>query len=370
MTEPNWSSPPGDTIARLMGTREIEGTELADALGLRMDEFDALIGGQRRLTKSDAVVLADHLGSTTRFWLARDKAYVLDMARLDKESSFDSEVFWLASMPTSSMRKYGWVPKDVRAKHKLKEEILAFFGCASLQDWGKHYSSGIGAVAFRTSLSLASDGMATLVWLRAGELAAARLDTPKFDRVAFKKLLPGLKKLSAFKRPSAFLPRLIEACRSVGVSVATARTPEGCRASGASWFNSEGKPVVLLSFRHMSEDHFWFTFFHEAAHVLLHGKNHIDGDDAQTMGTDTDRQEREANEFAQELLFPASLRAELEERGLGRRSIMAMARVADVTPGIIVGQLEKAGAVRHGQLNFLKRRYRWGDDPYVPDLID
>ncbi len=105
MTEPNWSSPPGATIARLMGTREIEGTELADALGLRMDEFDALIGGQRRLTKSDAVVLADHLGSTNRFWLDRDKAYVLDMDRLDKESSFDSEVFLLASMPTSSMLK-------------------------------------------------------------------------------------------------------------------------------------------------------------------------------------------------------------------------------------------------------------------------
>jgi len=353
-----------------MDTREIDSTELADALGLSMDDFSSLIEGQRRLTEGDAVILADHLGSTARFWLARDKAYVLDMARLGDDSSSDAEASWLASMPAASMRKFGWVPKGIKGKNKLKDEMLAFFGCSTLREWGHHYSSGIGAVAFRTSLSLASDGMATLVWLRAGELAVAQRDVPRFDLAAFKKMLPALKKLSAFKRPSSFMPRLVEACQSVGVSLVTARTPDGCRASGASWFNGDGKPVILLSFRHMAEDHFWFTFFHEAAHIVLHGKNHIDGEGAQMMGTDTERQEREANEFAQEVLFPANLREELGKKALRPRAVIAIARAADVTPGIIVGQLQRTGALDHAQLNFLKRRYRWGDDPNVPHLID
>ncbi|RVB36746.1 hypothetical protein EN918_15575, partial [Mesorhizobium sp. M7A.F.Ca.CA.004.05.1.1] len=266
-----------------MDTKEIDGAELADALGISTDDFDALIRGHRRLTESDAGVLADNLGSTTRFWLARDKSYVLDMARLD-ESSQDSEASWVASMPAASMRKFGWVPKGSKSKNKLKDEILAFFGCLTLQEWGQRYSSGVGAVAFRTSLSLASDGMATLVWLRAGELAIADRDLPEFDLSAFRNMLPGLKKLSAFKRPSAFVPRLVAACRSVGVAVATARTPDGCRASGASWFDTNGNPVILLSFRHMAEDHFWFTFFHEAAHIVLHGQDHIDGEGAVFMG--------------------------------------------------------------------------------------
>lgn len=370
MIEPNWSSPPGDTIVRLMDAREIDGAELADALGLTGDEFDALIRGQRRLTEIDATVLADHLGSTPRFWLARDKAYMLDMARLDEVNSSEAEASWLASMPVESMRQFGWVPKGIRAKDRLRDEILAFFGCASLQEWGARYSSGVGAVAFRTSLSLASNGMATLVWLRAGELAIARTDARKFDRVAFRKMLLGLKKLSAFKRPSSFVPRLIEACSSVGVCVATVRAPDGCRASGASWFTSGGNPVILLSFRHLAEDHFWFTFFHEAAHVLLHGENHIDGEGAPVMGSDSERQEREANEFAQELLFPADLREELDNRGLRPKAIIAIARAADVTPGIIVGQLQRARAVDHGKMNFLKRRYRWGENPRVPTLVD
>lgn len=370
MTESNWSSPPGDTIFRLMASREIDAAELADVMDLSSTDFDAIIAGRRRLTEHDAAVLADNLGSTARFWLARDKAYVLDMARLNERSSQTSEGTWLASMPIASMRKYGWVQKGIRAKDQLKEEILAFFGCESLQEWGQRYSSGVGAVAFRTSLSLASDGMATLVWLRAGELAINDRDLPKFDRAAFKRILPGLKKLSAYKRPSVFLPRLVEACCSVGVAVATVRTPDGCRASGASWFNADGNPVILLSFRHMAEDHFWFTFFHEAGHVVLHGKSHIDGEGAVAMGADTERQESEANEFAQEVLFPTELREELRDRGVRPKSIIAIARQANVTPGIIVGQLQRTKQLDHSKMNFLKRRYRWDDDAHVPGLID
>lgn len=369
MTEADWTSPPGDTIRRLMATREIDHAELGDALGLSAPDFDELLAGRRRLTEALAATLAENLGSTVRFWLARDKAYMLDMARLDAGPAADGEASWLASMPTASMKKLGWVDKTVRSRDRLAHEVLTFFGCTSIREWGHRYSSGVGAVAFRTSLTLASDGMATLVWLRAGERAIAGRDTPAFDKAAFAELLPSLKKLSVFKRPSIFLPKLVEACRAAGVTVVTARTPDGCRASGASWFDEGGNPVILLSFRYLSEDHFWFTFFHEAAHVVLHGETHIDGDGVRVMGTDTGRQEDEANAFAQELLFPAELRAELDQRGVRPKSIMAIARAAGVTAGIIVGQLEKAEVVSPGKLSFLKHRYRWSTDAHTPELV-
>lgn len=369
MTEGDWTSPPGDTIRRLMATREIDRAELGDALGLSAPDFDELLAGRLRLSEALAQTLADNLGSTVRFWLARDKAYVLDMARLDVSESQNSEISWLASMPTASMKRYGWVGKTTRVREKLTQEVLSFFGVSSIQEWGQRYSSGVGAVAFRTSLSLASDGMATLVWLRAGERAAAGRKTPEFDRKAFERILPTLKRLSVYKRPSIFLPKLIEACRAAGVTVVTARTPEGCRASGASWFDAAGNPVILLSFRYLSEDHFWFTFFHEAAHIVLHGETHIDGDGVRVMGSDTERQEDEANAFAQELLFPAELRSELNNLGIRPKSIMSMARAAGVTAGIIVGQLEKAELVAPGKLSFLKHRYRWMADAHVPDFV-
>src|SRR4051794_7746899 len=106
--DPNWASPPGETIQRLIAAREIQPEELADRLGLRMEQLDALIGGQTRISLAIAEVLAETLGSSPRFWLARDKSYVREVARLGTAGPVE-ENSWVAAMPTKSMKRYGWL---------------------------------------------------------------------------------------------------------------------------------------------------------------------------------------------------------------------------------------------------------------------
>jgi HTH-type transcriptional regulator / antitoxin HigA len=364
--DPNWASPPGETIRRLIAVREVPPEELAERIGLGADQFEALIAGQSRITLAIAEALAETLGSSSRFWLARDKSYVRDLARLGAARSADEES-WVATMPTKSMKRYGWLPQTARGT-SLRLHLLAFFDCASLQEWGARYSSGVGEVAFRTSLAFPADGMATLVWLRAGEKQAETLQLGKYDPRGFKTILPALRKLSAFKHPKSYLPRIQSACSAVGVAVTSSRAPDGCRASGASWFNGNGNPVIHLSFRHLSEDHFWFTFFHEAGHVILHGQSHIDGEGASIIAADQSDREAEANEFAQSALLPIHVRERLMTGRTSRTSIIAAARESNVTPGIVVGQLENAGVLSHGKMSFLKRRYHWEQDSHVPAL--
>src|SRR5215211_2203229 len=149
--DPNWASPPGETIRRLISAREFPPSELADKLGLRQDEFDALLTGQTRITLIIAEVLAETLGSSPRFWLARDKSYVREVARLGAAGPVEEDS-WIATMPTRSMKRYGWLPQSARGK-SLRSHLLGFFDCANLQEWGTRYSSGVGEVAFRTSLA-------------------------------------------------------------------------------------------------------------------------------------------------------------------------------------------------------------------------
>lgn len=368
-TEPNWASPPGDTIARVIKTREIDPSEFADAVGLKAHEFEALLQGKLRLSQKLAEALVDQLGSTARFWLARDKDYIKEVARLGDAKIIGVDE-WAESMPVASMRRFGWLPADSRAKAVRNDALLSFFDCKNIQEWGQRYSAGVGAVAFRTSLAFASDGMATLVWLRAGEAQVPPRPNACFDRDEFERILPSLKRVSAFKHPATILQRLREACGRVGVTITTARAPDGCRASGASWFDAEGRPVIHLSFRHLSEDHFWFTFFHEAAHVILHGQNHIDGEGVAAMNSDTEAQESEANAYAQDLLLPDEIRHDLVRRQtLSAKTVIQAARAARVTAGVVVGQLEKAGVLQHGKLSYLKHRYRWSANSYVPELV-
>lgn len=367
--DPNWASPPGATIARVLRAREIDSAEFADAVGLKAHEFEALLQGKFRLTEKLAEALADQLGSTARFWLARDKEYVKEVARLGDADPIGIDQ-WAHSMPIASMRRFGWLPSDSRAKAVRNQALLSFFDCKSIQDWGQRYSAGIGAVAFRTSLAFASDSNATLVWLRAGEAQLSATQNTRFNREEFERILPSLKRVSAFKHPAKMLARLRDACEPLGVSITTARAPDGCRASGASWFDANARPVIHLSFRHLSEDHFWFTFFHEAAHIILHGQHHIDGEGGQTMGNNA-TQEDEANAFAQEILLPNDIRQDLISRqALSSKSILQAAKAAKVTAGVIVGQLERSGTIQHGKFSYLKHRYRWGASSFVPNLVE
>jgi HTH-type transcriptional regulator/antitoxin HigA len=365
-TDPNWASPPGETIQRLLATRELPSDELADRLGFRADQLEALIRGQTRITVAIAEALAETLGSSPRFWLARDKSYVRELARLGAAGPVEQNS-WVAAMPTKSMKRYGWLPQSARGR-SLHSHLLGFFDCTSFQEWGARYSSGVGEVAFRTSLAFPADGMATLVWLRAGEIQADLLPLRKYKPAAFETILPALKKLSAFKHPKSFLPRIQSACAAVGVAVTTSRALDGCRASGASWINRNGNPVIHLSFRHLSEDHFWFTFFHEAGHVVLHGQSHIDGEGASVLAADQAQKESEANAFAEDALLSSHVRERLMAARPSRAAILAAARESNLTPGIVVGQLENAGVLSHGKMAFLKRRYRWEHDPYIPTL--
>lgn len=365
--QPNWASPPGATISRLMAVKEIPGEELADILELSQGKFNDLLNGRVRITEKLATAISEQLGATPRLWMARDKAYLRDLARMGQADAEDM-TDWLRSMPTASMRKFGWISSSSKGQ-KLADEVLHFFGCKDLAQWGANYSEGIGAVTFRTSISFEANSMATLAWLRAGELQATAMELPVFRPGEFADQLKSLKKLSVFRHPKTYFARLREACRASGVALTSSRLPEGCRASGASWVSEDGHPVIHLSFRHLSEDHVWFTFYHEAAHVLLHGDSHIDGDAAAIGSTEYANQEAEANDFAQQSLIPGEQLQELMSGKITPKRIMSAARHANVTSGIVVGQLEKALAIPHGRMAFLKHRYRWGVDNLIPDLI-
>lgn len=82
------------------------------------------------------------------------------------------------------------------------------------------------------------------------------------------------------------------------------------------------------------EDMFGFSFFHEAGHVILHGKSELSIND----GTIEDERERQANEFASSVLFG-------KERdwipGLSNaEEVRTLARELNISPGIVAGQYQ------------------------------
>jgi len=115
----------------------------------------------------------------------------------------------------------------------------------------------------------------------------------------------------------------------------------------------------MLSFRYLSDDHFWFSFFHEAGHLLLHGGNRIRLEGA---GESIKKEEDEANDFAARTLIPVEHHEALQDLQISHREIVRFAGHIGISPGIVVGQLQHKGRIPRSHLNGLKRRFKWVSD--------
>ena len=119
------------------------------------------------------------------------------------------------------------------------------------------------------------------------------------------------------------------------------------------------KAVIQLSLRYKSNDHLWFTFFHEAGHIVKHGRKEVF---IEGKGLNGDKEE-EANVFAcDKLIPPASLRQFLEQGSPTLADIQLFAHNIGIAPGIVVGRLQHDGILPCDIGNKLKVFYRWADE--------
>lgn len=351
---PDWASAPGETISDLLTDRGISIPDFASAVEMSPSRAKDLMAGEEIISEEIAGKLSAFLGSSPQFWLRREQQYREDLARKLTAMS-QEDVSWLDELPVSDMIRFGWIA-SVRSRKERLQECLKFFGVLSADAWRESYGITLHRVAFKTSNSFDSSPGAVVAWLRRAELLANQLHCAEWSRAKLIGLVPELRALTRKKDPNEFLPLLQNACASCGVAVVVARAPKGCRASGATRFISQKKAMVLLSFRHLTEDHFWFSFFHEIGHVVLHGESALF---LEGTGMPTDKHEKEANRFAEQTIVPDDLRSSLENMAINRWEIVRFARKAGISPGLVVGQLQHYGLVGHHQFNGLKRRFKW-----------
>jgi HTH-type transcriptional regulator/antitoxin HigA len=148
-----------------------------------------------------------------------------------------------------------------------------------------------------------------------------------------------------------FAPRLIALCAEAGVVVAFVPALPKLPVCGATRWLSSTKAMMLLTLRYKTDDHLWFTVFHEAAHILLHGKRAVFVEEARPSApsralSDAESHERavaeeEANRFARDLLIPPGAYAAFRRRGeYSAEAIRAFAQEIDIAPGVVLGRLQ------------------------------
>jgi HTH-type transcriptional regulator / antitoxin HigA len=353
--EPDWVSPPGDTIADLLAEKGWTQTDLALRTGYTKKHINELVVGKASITPEAALKLETALGGAAAFWLTRESQFREAFVRREAEERLAREAAWLDELPLTSMVKQGWVRKVPGAGRQVAE-CLRFFGVASVDAWREAYERPL--CAFRVSPRPQMRVGSIAAWLRKGEIEASKIECVPFDAAALRRTLDQLRALTTEPAPGVFIPALVSKAAAAGVAVVFVPAPTGCPAFGVTKWLTPAKALLQLSLRYRTNDQLWFTLFHEAGHLVLHGKRLMFFEGADSV---SEEHEDEANRFATNLLIPEHEVARMRQLPASHAAIEDFARKIGIAPGIVVGRLQKEGHLPWSHLNALKVRYTWAD---------
>lgn len=351
---PSSVSPPGETLAELLAERRISQADFARRTGRPLKTINEIVKGKTAISPETALQFERAAGVPAAFWLAREAKYREWRARRADEKSLAANADWLKQLPYRDMLAYKWIDAAV-SRNDRTATCLAFFGVASVEAWKSYYSRPVAA--FRASAQLKKAPGAVAAWLRQGEREAESVRLGTYHESAFRNELAAIRQLTQESDPGSFIPDLQSRCARHGVAVTIVRTPKGCPAYGATRWIDPSHALIQLSARHRSDDQFWFTFFHEAGHVLLGPKREtfVDMEDDDFMSDD----EAKADQFAADLLIPPDRVQNLASLGRSPTKIRAFALSIGIAPGIVVGRMQKDQLIGSHQLNNLKNRFNW-----------
>lgn len=285
---------PGETLTEKLEEMEMGPKEFA----LRTDKPEktiiAVMKGNSSITPDMAVRFEGVTKIPAHFWMNHQRSYDEFIVREKRKVTIEEAVPWAKQFPLTDMTNKGWLPPVSSIQEKTME-LLAFFGFSNHKAWEEYYFKQQLKVAFRISLSQTQEPFAISAWLRKGELQAAELEANDYSEKKFKEMLPALKSVMA-KHPHGSLIQLQQICLEAGVKVVQTPCIKKASLSGSTrWLNDT--PFIQLSERYHHNDSFWFTFFHAAGHILLHGKKDIFLEKVDYSDKDMEK-EREADEFA------------------------------------------------------------------------
>lgn len=351
---------PGVTIRELLEERKMSQKELADRIDLDKKTINQIVAGQAPVTQDTALALEKVFGPGASFWLTLEANYQASLAAQKQHQNLESYAEWISGFPYAEMARRGWIDHANTVAEKTGN-LLRYFQVANPTGWRRIYLEKSLGASYRKRQSASENASVASVWLRQGEVAADEVSVSEpFDAGKFRTSLAAIRRLTLLKDLRDIESAIQKHCKMAGVIYVLVREMPGLGINGAMrWIGD--RPMIQQSLHGKSHDAFWFTFFHEAWHVLQKQKKKVflEGDDANEEDI---VREAEADAMAAEFLIPKeayfSYLAETQTKSIA--SIQLFADSIGIHPGIIVGRLQKENRIPWSSpLNRLKAQLHW-----------
>lgn len=350
---PDWAMHPGEHLEEYLESLDLSQAEFSRLSGLSTKLVSTLISGNNPVTAETALKLEKVLGLKAYVWTGIQASWDLYQAREAKKVQIgEDEKIFLSKLPVNEITKRLGL-SNVRDMSKKLDCILDFASIGDFRGWDERCNNL--AVNHRQSKVGESDLNHVVCWLLFGEHKARTLDMPPYNKEKFLKAIQKIKHLTV-EQPKVFEPEMKRLCREAGVALVFEKPIPKTKLFGSARWIEGDRAIIQMSLRMKFNDHFWWTFFHECGHILLHkGKTFADD-----KGGEGNALETQADRFAEETLVGSDrLNKFIASNPNSKVKVRLFANECGVHPGIIVGMLQHRGVVKYRHMNALKVKFDW-----------
>lgn len=349
--EPDYTVPPGDTLRETLDAKGLSQSSLAIRTGMAEKTISQIINGIAPISYETAGKLELVTGVPASFWNRRELSYREWLTRREEKHRLASDKEWLSEIPLNTLVERGFIEKTEDDSDMVRRALM-FFGVSSVESWRNTWMQP--SAQYRGKEVQEKYPGYVAAWLRMGEIQAEELDCQPFDAREFRRILVQVRALTMVAA-SKWRKDLSSLCATAGVCVVLTKEIPRSSLSGAARWITKDRALIQLSLKYKSDDQFWFSFFHEGGHVLLHGKRQVFIDYGMR---DDAKEEREANQFARNVLIPPEHTHALPHLRT-KKDIRRFAASIGVSPGIVVGRLQRDKLLNYKYCNDLKVKYEW-----------
>jgi HTH-type transcriptional regulator / antitoxin HigA len=333
---------PSHLIDALLKERGWTNRLLSIVLGIDENSVSRIVTGKRAIDAELAITLEEVFGVRAERFLEIQQSYDLAKARIsvrpDRVRAMRAHL--IGGLPIAEMNKRGWIDaKDVRNVPQLQTELMRFFGVNRLED-----IEILPHSAKKTEVNTPATP-AQIAWLYRVKQIASGILVARYSPSSTKAAIAKLKSLRSAPEEARKVPRILA---EHGIRFLIVESLPAAKIDGVCFWLNDVSPVVALTMRFDRIDNFWFVLRHEMEHVdLRHGLSkmmldtELEGENAGT-GSTVAEEERLANAAAAEFCVPAKMMDAFIARKapiFSEKDILAFAKMTNVHPGLIAGQL-------------------------------
>ena len=342
---------PGETILELLEVNCMTQLDLSNKTGLTRKTINEIIKGKAPISTSTALKFEYVFNIPASFWNNLESNYRETLERQKDMESIKNDEKYLVSIPYSEMAKRNWdCIEKTRDSYEKVINLRKFFSVASLG-----FNTELRKkMAFRKSDNDNFSFDALYCWLRYGEIQSNKEEYPKFNVEKLKENVNKIRNLASkpFLTQYDAIRNLLMEC---GVALIYEPHLPNTYVNGISYKITCDKALIMISDRGKKDDILWFTLFHEIAHLIKHSKKEVFID---LENSEVNNIELEADEFARNILIPEYIYKTLLKNyyRISEELIKEFSKENNISPGIVVGRLQKDGIIKWNQFNDLITR--------------